>query len=240
MPFDSRGGPARAPNTSIQNICSKDTQENYWYLAYITPDAFVLDVGCGNGMHSIKAAQRCRYVVGVDGNLESLGVASRSSRALPFPRTSFFAADLEQGLPVQGGRFDTVICLDLPEHVHHRDLLLSEIRRSLKPGGTMLLSVPNGGTSRKRRLDRAGLFSYSDPDHKIEYTLPEREAELARNGFRIVHLRPTVYDTPLTGAIDIVSGLSLPLYRRLTEVRRSLARRYPEENAGFFAVCEAK
>src|SRR5437899_502286 len=89
-------------------------------------------------------------------------------------------------------------------------------------------------------LDLAGLCSYSDPDHKIEYTLEELQAELARNGFRIVHLHPTVYDTPLIGVIDLVGGISLGLYRRLTEARRRLARRYPEENAGFFAVCEAK
>lgn len=217
-----------------------DTQENYWYLAYISPGASVLDVGCGHGMHAIKAARRCRHVTGVDGNLQSLEVARRASLAPPAAPASFFAANLEQGLPVRGSRFDTVICLDLLEHVHQRDLLLTEIRRSLKPGGTMLLSVPNRGTSWKRRLDRAGLFSYSDPDHKIEYTLEELEGELARNGFRIAHLHPTVYDTPLIGAIDLVGGLSLPLYRRLTDIRRRLARRYPEENAGFFAVCEAK
>ena len=64
--------------------------------------------------------------------------------------------------------------------------------------------------------------------------------ELARNGFRIVHLHPTVYDTPLIGAIDLVGGLSLGLYRRLTVARRRLARRYPQENAGFFAVCAKK
>jgi 2-polyprenyl-3-methyl-5-hydroxy-6-metoxy-1,4-benzoquinol methylase len=216
-----------------------DTQENYWYLAYVAPDASVLDVGCGNGMHSIKAARCCRHAVGVDGNLDSLGVAARSSRSLPSSNAGFFAADLEQGLAVQGARFDNVICLDLLEHVHQRDLLLTEIRRALKPGGTMLLSVPNCGMSWKRQPDRAGLFSCSDPDHKIEYTLVELEAELARNGVRIAHLHPTVYDT-LVGAIDLVGELSLPLDRRLTEVRRPLARRYPEENAGFFAVCEAK
>jgi hypothetical protein len=37
-----------------------------------------------------------------------------------------------------------------------------------------------------------------------------------------------------------VGGLSLGLYRRLTDLRRRLARRYPEENAGFFVVCRAK
>jgi len=216
-----------------------DSKDNYWYLAYLAPGADVLDVGCGNGMHALKAARRCHRVVGVDGNLDSLGVALRSSQALPAGKASFFAADLEQGLAVREQRFDTVICLDLLEHVYARDLLLQEIRRALKPRGTMLLSVPNRGTSWKRRLDRAGLFSYSDPDHKIEYTLEELEAELGKNGFRIEHLHPTVYDTPLIGAIDLVGGLSLPLYRRLTEMRRRLARRYPEENAGFFAVCQA-
>jgi len=216
-----------------------DSKDNYWYLAYLAPGADVLDVGCGNGMHALKAARRCHRVVGVDGNLDSLGVALRSSQALPGGNVSFFAADLEQGLAVREQRFDTVICLDLLEHVYARDLLLQEIRRALKPRGTMLLSVPNRGTSWKRRLDRAGLFSYSDPDHKIEYTLEELEAELGKNGFRIEHLHPTVYDTPLIGAIDLVGGLSLPLYRRLTDMRRRLARRYPEENAGFFAVCQA-
>lgn len=216
-----------------------DSKDNYWYLAYLAPGADVLDVGCGNGMHALKAARRCHRVVGVDGNLDSLGVALRSSQALPAANASFFAADLEQGLAVRDQRFDTVICLDLLEHVYARGLLLQEIRRALKPRGTMLLSVPNRGTSWKRRLDRAGLFSYSDPDHKIEYTLEELEAELGKNGFRIEHLHPTVYDTPLIGAIDLVGGLSLPLYRRLTEMRRRLARRYPEENAGFFAVCQA-
>ena len=216
-----------------------DSKDNYWYLAYLAPGADVLDVGCGNGMHALKAARRCHRVVGVDGNLDSLGVALRSSQALPAGNASFFAADLEQGLAVRDQHFDTVICLDLLEHVYARDLLLQEIRRALKPRGTMLLSVPNRGTSWKRRLDRAGLFSYSDPDHKIEYTLEELEAELGKNGFRIEQLHPTVYDTPLIGAIDLVGGLSLPLYRRLTDMRRRLARRYPEENAGFFAVCQA-
>jgi len=46
--------------------------------------------------------------------------------------------------------------------------------------------------------------------------------------------------TRLIGAIDLVGGLSLGLYRRLTEARRRLARRYPEENAGFSAVCATK
>ena len=205
-----------------------DTQDNYWYLAYIAPDA----VRARRGLRQRDALDQGGPPLPSRGGRGRKPRIARGGAAVqPIAAVSgnaeFFAADLERGLAVQGARFDTVVCLDLLEHVHQRDLLLTEIRRALKPGGTMLLSVPNRGTSWKRRLDRAGLFSYSDPDHKIEYTLEELEAELARNGFRIVHLHPTVYDTPLIGAIDLVGGLSLPLYRRLTEVRRRLARRYP-------------
>src|SRR5207247_6105297 len=147
--------------------------------------------------------------------------------------------DGEEGLPVRAGCFGVVLCLDLLEHVHKRDLVLGEIRRALAPGGVLLLGVPNRATSWKRRLERAGLFAYSDPDHKIEYTLPELDAELARNGFRIVELHPSVYDTPLIGIVDLVGGISLRGYARLTTLRRRLAERYPEENAGFYAVCAA-
>ena len=34
-----------------------ETVEHYWYLAHLEADAAVLDVGCGNGMHSIKAVK---------------------------------------------------------------------------------------------------------------------------------------------------------------------------------------
>jgi 2-polyprenyl-3-methyl-5-hydroxy-6-metoxy-1,4-benzoquinol methylase len=217
-----------------------DTQEHYWYLGYVASGAALLDVGCGNGMHTLKAARRCARVAGVDADLASLGVGLRTSRRLDMTNVGFVAGNVEEGLPVGDGRFDTVLCLDLLEHVYKRDLVLTEIRRVLRPSGILLLAVPNRATAWKRRLERAGLPAYSDPDHKIEYTLDELRDELGRNGFTIRRLHPSVCDMPLVGLIDIVGGLSLPLYRRLTRLRVRRARRYPEENAGFFAVCVAR
>jgi ubiquinone/menaquinone biosynthesis C-methylase UbiE len=214
-----------------------DTQEHYWYLEYVRPDTAVLDVGCGNGMHTLKTARRCGQVAGVDADLDALGIGRRTARAEAAMNVRFVGSNVEEGLPLASARFDTVLCLDLLEHVHKRDLVLAEIRRVLKPSGVLLLGVPNRATSWKRRLQRAGLFAYSDPDHKIEYTLDELREELGRNGFAVQHLHPSVYDTPLTGLIDVVGGLSLPAYRRLTALRRRLAARWPEENAGFYVVC---
>ena len=217
-----------------------DSKDNYWYLAYLAPGADVLDVGCGNGMHTLKAARRAERAVGVDASLDSLAVGRRASRQADATHVSFVASNVEEGLPIASRRFDTVLCLDLLEHVYKRDLVLSEIRRVLKPSGILLLGVPNRGTAWKRRLERAGLFFYSDPDHKIEYTLDELRDELARGGFAIDRLLPSVYDTPMIGLIDVVGGLSLSAYRYLTDLRRRLVARWPDENAGFYAVCSVR
>ena len=217
-----------------------DTAEHYWYLEHLTSGAMLLDVGCGNGMHTLKAARRCAAVAGVDADLASLGVACRTAQRLGLTNVAFAATNVENGLPFAGARFDIVLCLDLLEHVHKRDVVLSEIRRVLKSTGILLLAVPNRMTAWKRRLERAELPFYSDPDHKIEYTLDELRVELDRNGFTIRRLYPGVYDMPLVGLIDIVGGISLPLYRRITMLRRRLARQYPGEDAGFFVLCGAR
>ena len=141
--------------------------------------------------------------------------------------------------PFRDRAFDVALFLDVIEHVVPRVAVLREIHRVLREGGRLLVSAPNRETRWRSTLRAAGLFSYSDPDHKIEYTLPELDAELARNGFRIVELHPSVYDTPLIGIVDLVGGISLRGYARLTTLRRRLAERYPEENAGFYAVCAA-
>lgn len=214
-----------------------DTNEAYWYLPYLPRDAAVLDVGCGHGMHALKAARRCRQVTGMDRSHEAVVVALRNSRAQDAQNAMFLVADVEEALPVKSEAFDVIVCLDVLEHVYRRGPLLLEIRRALRPDGTLLLAVPKRDTSWKRRLERAGLFSYSDPDHKTEYTVAELEAELANSGFKIREMHASVYDTPLIGAIDLVGSLSLSAYRAMTHARRRLAGRYPEENAGFFAVC---
>ncbi|MGH7354705.1 MAG: class I SAM-dependent methyltransferase [Candidatus Rokuibacteriota bacterium] len=217
-----------------------ETADHYWYLRHVGSGERLLDVGCGNGMHTLKAARRCARALGIDRDAASLAVAHRLSRALGAGHVDFATADVETGLPVARGAFDTVLCLDLLEHVHHRALVLAEIRRALSPRGRLLLAVPNRATSWKRRLAAAGLFAYSDPDHKIEYTLDELREELAGGGFAITELVPSVYDTPLVGLIDVVGSLSLPAYRRLTGLRRRMAARRPEQNAGFYAICRAR
>ena len=98
-------------------------------------------------------------------------------------------------------------------------------------------SAPNRDTAWRRRLRAAGLFSFSDADHKVEYTATEFVGELREGGFAPVGPPlPVVYDTPWAGLIDVVGGLALRPYARLVHWKREAAMRHPEESTGFRVV----
>lgn len=208
-----------------------------WYLERLSPGDRVLDIGCANGMHTLACAARCRAVYGFDASPAHLRVARALAAERGVANALFYRGDAEQPYPFQAGTFQMVVFLDVLEHLVQRDAALAEVRRVLAPGGGVLaLAVPNRETSWKRLRREAGLFPYADPDHKIEYSLPEIQAELGRHGFVCEQVLPIVYDTPWEWAVHIAGGLSLALYRRLQDWRREQATRRPQESTGFRIV----
>lgn len=207
-----------------------------WYLPHLRPADRVLDVGCSNGAHLGRAARSCRAIVGVDYDLAQLDIASRLLGEAGIANASLFAWDITARFPFTDGSFDAVLFLDVIEHLHPRVEVLREIRRVLKADGRLLVSAPNRDTHWRRTLRGAGLFAFSDPDHKVEYTREEFVAELHAGGFEVEgELEPVVLDTPWAGAIDALGGLSLRAYDRLSRWKREAALRRPDESTGFRA-----
>ena len=96
--------------------------------------------------------QRGHHVTGVD-IAESEGVRERTD--------AFFVANLENGLPEAiGSDFDVVIAADVIEHVARPDLLVAELAGAMRPGGTIIASVPNFGHWYPRCRTAAGFFDY--------------------------------------------------------------------------------
>jgi len=207
-----------------------------WYVEHLAPTDLVLDVGCNNGAHTLAAARRARTVFGIDYDARQLTVAAAMARAHGIRNVHLVAWDITTPFPFPDAHFDAVLFLDVIEHIHPRVAVLGEIRRVLKPEGRLLVSGPNRDTSWRRQLRQAGLFAFSDPDHKIEYTAEEFLAELKAGGFVADRVMPVVFDTPWAGLIDAVGGLSLGAYARLSRWKREVAVRHPDESTGFQAV----
>jgi SAM-dependent methyltransferase len=104
----------------------------------VTAPAFVLDLGCGDGEAAALAAKLNpgHRMIGIDWSASSLDQARR--RGLTVVR-----AGVGPQLPVAGQVADVVIMSELIEHLVDTDSALDEVRRVLKPGGSLLLSTPN-------------------------------------------------------------------------------------------------
>jgi SAM-dependent methyltransferase len=210
---------------------------HHWYAGHLEPSDLVLDLGCSNGAHALVAARRVRRVVGVDYDRAALAVAADGARRAGCGNLCLLAVDLTGRLPFRDASFDAVLFLDVIEHLEPRRHVLSEIGRVLTPDGRLLISAPNRETSWRRRLREAGLFAFSDPDHKVEYSEEELLAELRAGGFAPDGpVMPVVYDTAWAGVIDVIGGVSLTAYRRLSAWKRRAALRRPAESIGFRLV----
>jgi SAM-dependent methyltransferase len=95
----------------------------------------VLDLGCGDGR--LTAELRARSLVGAD----TSGVAlERARRRLP--DASFVLVEPDEPLPLDDSSFDLVLCAETIEHVRDVQLLVSEVRRVLRPGGAFAVTTP--------------------------------------------------------------------------------------------------
>jgi len=111
--------------------------------AALGPHPLVLDVGCGPGeMVRALAELGCR-VWGLDAAEQMVRVAGRvlADRRLHGP-VGLAIGDAEW-LPFKDGMFDLVICAGVFEYLACDEAALMEIRRTLSPGGYLIVNVTN-------------------------------------------------------------------------------------------------
>jgi SAM-dependent methyltransferase len=132
----------------------------------------VLEVGCGEGMmfdgtatspvqmdvsftRVARAAGKCRYLLCADG----------------------------YSLPFASGSFQVVLLIAVLEHTREPWRVLAEARRVLKPGGRVIMVVPNDATMSAGRL-LLRKFPIRYPDH-LTFTTPGKMRRWLADGFRI-------------------------------------------------------
>lgn len=103
----------------------------------------LLDVGCGTG-HLLSELKSWSQPGSLDG-CDFSDAAMEYSKA-KFPGCRFFVQDITRPIP---GQFDVVCCTEVLEHIELPFVALRNLLDVVAPGGTLILTVPNG------RLDRA-------------------------------------------------------------------------------------
>lgn len=90
------------------------------------------------------------------------------------------------GLPFADSSFDMVYAGEVLEHLWTPLIALQEVRRVLKPGGTLLLDTPHVyAVGRLVRWILLGRNSIGDPDHKLFYTPAVLVNLLTQSGFEV-------------------------------------------------------
>lgn len=186
----------------------------------------LLDVGCGNGAQTLHYLPRFERMVALDVVAEHLDVLREKLEAR---RVHHCVPTLYDGsrMPLPDASFDCVVSIETLEHVASESTTLNEMLRVLRPGGWLVISVPNkwwifethGATLPLLPWNRVPFFSWlPGPVHarfanaRI-YTRGQIERLLRTAGFEVLESRY------LTAPMDVIKNPRLAGLLRRTVFR---------------------
>ncbi|MGL5329538.1 MAG: class I SAM-dependent methyltransferase [Peptostreptococcaceae bacterium] len=149
----------------------------------------ILDFGCGSGHLDLLLARSGRLVTGVDLSSIAIDIANYIKSIEDDEvksRLNFYLEDIAID-PIVYHEFDCCISTHVFEHIPDISKIMQGIRKRLKPGSYMLISVPIG-------------YAYNDPDHCHHFM---NEDELRR------HFEPYVE------VVSIERDSSCPVFRAI-------------------------
>jgi SAM-dependent methyltransferase len=172
------------------------------------PVGRAVDVGCGRGDVASLFVQRGWQVTGID---PSEG-ACRAARARGIDARQGTLADV----PLEEGAYDAAIFQHSLEHTPDPVGDLMKVRIVLRPGGLVLISVPNFASWQRHRFEDRW-YHLDLPRHRTHFTSQGLEAVLARAGLVAESITTSTSTVGLPATIQYViagrclfpSGLSL-------------------------------
>jgi SAM-dependent methyltransferase len=169
------------------------------FLSRLTLPGRTLDLGGHKGSSYFSKLKAERPVEVANFDSQTPGVHRQPSGAE-------HVFDFEKPFPLPDQSFDSVLCINVLEHVYHYQRVVSEIHRILKPGGTLYLSVPF-------------FFNiHGSPHDYFRYTEQALRRILTEAGFREVEV-VVVGEGPCSAVFQAFGG-SLPTLTLKLAARR--------------------
>ncbi len=97
----------------------------------------VLDAGCGDGFFSnqLTCCDEVKDITGIDISEKAVEMALEK-----YPKTQFRQASLNK-IPFENASFDSIVMVEVIEHLVDIDGTLEDLSRVLKPGGLLLITT---------------------------------------------------------------------------------------------------
>lgn len=213
---------------------------NLWMAQTLAPyvGGRVLEIGAGIGTLTSQLIPREFYLAS-DINPSYLSYLRGYSSGKPYLRVRHIDAGIPGNFAGLEGKFDTVLMINVLEHVPDEQTALGNIRASLMPGGRAVILVPQHpalyGT-----LDRA-------LDHRERYTRESLQHGLVRAGFEVERIfdfnRFSVPGWWLNGKIlrrKTFSRLQLKVLQITMPLLRRIDRIFPWGGLSIIAVATKK
>jgi len=170
------------------------------YRSEMGSELIGLDIGTGDGVNTLWLSKYFSKLYASDYNL------LRLLRAAKLGSTSqVFVADIND-YPVRDSTFDVIFFNHVLEHIPDDDRALSEVYRILKPGGLLVLGVPNEGAAFWQLAYKLQPETLRTTDHVHFYTAETLSKKCLNAQFKVQQIYPIGWGIPHWGLDARVKG----------------------------------
>ena len=161
-----------------------DYRDNVTFSYFRAEHRTIVDLGCGEGIALEKFERNFpeKKAIGVDLEIENIEICVEHGLTAIYGDVC--------ALPIPDASFDACLCIDMLEHLKDPQQPLREIKRILKPGGRLIIVVPN---DRNFFLARLALLmfkeAYYDVGHQRQWRPRDLMNLLTGEGFTIIAMR---------------------------------------------------
>jgi glycosyltransferase involved in cell wall biosynthesis len=214
---------------------------NRWMADTIAPWAGkrILEIGAGQGNMTRQICPRRKLYIATDFDPEYVEHLRATFRHRPAVHVFRLDASSPEDYRQFEGEVDTVVCLNVLEHIEDDAGTLRNIRTALEPGGRLILLVPNGPDA-YGSIDKA-------IGHFRRYTSPSLQTLLEENGYELEQMLPfNRVSKPgwrFTGQIlnaTTISPASMRIFDKFVWLWRKIDDKLPWEPISIVAIARRK
>lgn len=167
-----------APEPSQKWINSSQSEKTDFLSRCGLTGGKILDVGCGSGffLRALDAQKWDRY--GVEPSHAAAKEAQRFVGAGQVVAGTLTQSGLAESM------FDVITLWSALEHANEPRAYLTEAKRLIKPGGTLIIQVPNAA-SYQSRFFQGDWFALDAPRHRYHFNFSLLEKLLSDSGFEV-------------------------------------------------------